>query len=58
MSAVIALQERAKREGDNAVIDIKSITKHNDLVSATQFRCDDGAFASNVALTGTVATLK
>lgn len=39
MSAAIALQERAKREGGNAVVDIKSITKHNDLVSATQFRC-------------------
>jgi hypothetical protein len=58
MSAIISLQERAKKEGGNAVIDIKSITKHNDLVSATQFRCADGAFASNVALTGTVATLK
>jgi hypothetical protein len=58
VSAVIALQDRAKAEGGNAVIDIKSITKHNDLVSATQFRCADGAFASNVALSGTIATLK
>jgi hypothetical protein len=38
--------------------DTKSIKKHNDLVSAAQFRFVDGAFASNVALTGTVATLK
>jgi uncharacterized protein YbjQ (UPF0145 family) len=58
LSALIALQERAKTQGGNAVIDIKSITKHNDLVSATQFRCADGTFASNVALSGTVATLK
>lgn len=58
LSAVISLQDRAKAEGGNAVIDIKSITKHNDLVSATQFRCAAGTFAVNVALTGTIATLK
>jgi uncharacterized protein YbjQ (UPF0145 family) len=58
LSAIISLQDRAKKEGGNAVVDIKSITKHNDLVSATQFRCVAGAMIANVALTGTVATTK
>jgi len=58
VSAIIAFQERAKELGGNAVVDIKSITKHNDLVSATQYRCVAGATMSNVALTGTVVKLK
>jgi uncharacterized protein YbjQ (UPF0145 family) len=58
MSAIIALQDRAKSLGGTAVIDIKSITKHNDLVSATQYRCDAGSINANVALTGTVVKLK
>jgi len=58
LSAIITLQDCAKKEGGNAVIDIKSITKHNDLVSATQFRCVAGAMIANVALTGTVVTTK
>jgi hypothetical protein len=56
LSAIISLQDRAKKEGGTAVVDIKSITKHNDLVSATQFRCVAGAVIANVALTGTVVT--
>lgn len=54
LSAIIALQNRANALGGSAVIDIKSITKHNDLVSATQYRCQAGAVVANVALTGVV----
>jgi uncharacterized protein YbjQ (UPF0145 family) len=57
LSAIIALQERARKEGGNAVIDIRSITKHNDLASATDYRCVVGAFVANVALTGRVAQI-
>jgi uncharacterized protein YbjQ (UPF0145 family) len=57
LSAIIALQKRAKAEGGDAVIDIKSTTKHNDLSSPTQFRCVAGAMVANVALTGTVVKL-
>jgi hypothetical protein len=54
LSAIIALQDRAKALGGTAVIDIKSITQHNDLSSATQYRCAAGGIIANVALTGTV----
>jgi hypothetical protein len=40
--------------GADAVIDIKSITKHNDLESATSYRCAAGGVVANVALTGRV----
>ena len=58
LSALISLQERAVREGGNAVVNIKSITKHQDLVSATQFRCAAGNVVANVALTGRVVRLE
>ena len=58
LSAVIALQQRAKREGGDAVIDVKSITKHRELVSATEYRCVAGVFVANAVLTGTVVRFK
>jgi uncharacterized protein YbjQ (UPF0145 family) len=54
LSAVIALQARAQKLGGDAVVDIKSITKHQSLESATQYRCVAGNVAANVALTGRV----
>jgi len=54
LSAIIALQNRAKELGADAVVDIKSITKHNDLDSATDYRCAAGGMIANVALTGRV----
>jgi hypothetical protein len=57
LSAVIALQTRAQREGGNAVVDIKSITKHQDLESATQFRCAAGNVVANVVLSGRVVRI-
>ena len=40
--------------GGDAVVDIKSITKHNDLTSASEYRCAAG----DVVLTGRVVKLK
>jgi uncharacterized protein YbjQ (UPF0145 family) len=57
LSAIISLQKRAQAEGGNAVIDIKSTTRHNDLSSSTEFRCVAGNVIANVALTGTVVKL-
>lgn len=54
LSAIISLQNRATKLGANAVVDIKSITKHNDLVSATQYRCAAGNVIANVVLTGRI----
>jgi len=58
LSALISLQERAVAEGGNAVVEIKSITKHQDLVSATQYRCAAGNVVANVVLTGRVVRIE
>lgn len=57
LSAVIALQKRAQRQGGDAVVDVRSITKHRDLESPTQYRCVAGNVVANVALEGRVVRL-
>ena len=54
LSALISLQERVRAEGGDAVIDVKSVTRHRDLESATSFRCAAGNVVANVALSGRV----
>jgi uncharacterized protein YbjQ (UPF0145 family) len=54
LSAIISLQNRALKLGADAVIDIRSITKHNDLESSTNYRCAAGNVVANVVLTGRV----
>ena len=58
LSAVISLQARARDLGGNAVIEVRSITRNDPLVSATQFRCAAGSVVANVALEGRVVKLK
>lgn len=58
LSAVLALQERARAEGGNAVINIKSNYKDHLTASATEFTCGAGAMIAGVALKGDVVTLK
>ena len=58
LSALKALQERAQREGMNAVINIESYYKKRKFVSATHFECGAGTFMAGVALKGTPVTLK
>lgn len=58
LSAVIELQERARKEGGNAVINIKSNYKNEVRESATEFTCGAGAVIAGVALTGEVVTLR
>lgn len=57
ISALMALQDRAVKEGGNAVIDIYTITKDKTFESAKEYSCIKGGFVTNVALKGTVATL-
>lgn len=57
LSAVMALQARARKEGGNAVINIKSNYKNELRASATQFTCGAGAIIAGVALTGDVVML-
>ncbi|HEX7935849.1 MAG TPA: excinuclease ABC subunit A [Paraburkholderia sp.] len=58
LSAVIQLQDRARQEGGNAVINIKSNYKNELRESATEFTCGAGAVIAGVALTGEVVTLR
>lgn len=58
LSAVIELQERARKEGGNAVINIKSNYENVERESATEFTCGAGAVIAGVALKGEVVKLK
>lgn len=58
LSAVIELQARARKEGGNAVIGIKSNYRNVLRSSATEFTCGAGAVVAGAALTGEVVTLK
>ncbi len=57
LSAVIQLQQRALREGGNAVIDIKSNYKNIEFVSDDEYRCGAGNVVAGVALIGTVVKI-
>ncbi|MGQ2964388.1 excinuclease ABC subunit A [Methylophilus sp.] len=58
LSALLELQERARKEGGNAVVRIKSNYKDIETVSDTEYMCGSGALMSGVALKGTVVKLK
>jgi len=55
LSALINLQNSAKRESANAVVDIVSDYKKVEYRSATDFECHAGALIIGVALKGTYA---
>jgi len=57
LSAMVALQDRAKREGGNAVVNIHSVYRNQDFVSEKEFECGAGSVTGGVALRGTVAKL-
>ena len=54
LSAVIALQQKALREGGNAVVNIHSYYKYKKFSSAKEFECATGRAMSAVTLRGTV----
>ena len=57
ISAAASLQDRAKREGGNAVINIHSVYKNDKFESASEYMCGAGTTMAGVALRGTVVTL-
>ncbi|MDE1460342.1 excinuclease ATPase subunit [Spartinivicinus poritis] len=57
LSALISLQQRALQEGGNAVVNIKSYYKKNEISSTTEFECGAGALIAGVTLKGTVVKL-
>lgn len=58
VSAVISLQQRARREGGDAVVNVHSVYKNEFRESDTEYLCGAGTFVSGVALRGTVVKLK
>lgn len=57
-SAVLALQARARKEGGNAVINIRSYYKKQDVSSRSEYMCGAGALMAGVTFRGTVVKLK
>ncbi|ELI1840115.1 excinuclease [Vibrio fluvialis] len=57
LSAMLALKDRAVKEGGNAVINIKSNYKNNLTSNKETFQCGAGAVIAGVALTGEVVKL-
>jgi|SRR5262245_35684338 len=57
LSAVIALQDRAKKEGGNAVVKIASYYEQIETSSEKEYVCDAGSLRAGVALKGRVVGL-
>jgi len=58
LSAVMALQQRARKKGGNAVINIRSNYHSSEMRSATQFECGAGGVIAGVALKGEIVKLE
>ena len=58
ISAVADLQQRARRAGGNAVINIKSTYRGEDLDSPNDYVCGAGTIMVGVTLEGTVVRLE
>jgi hypothetical protein len=58
LSAVLELQDRARKQGGNAVINIKSNYRNELRASPSEFTCGAGAVIAGVALVGDVVKLK
>lgn len=58
LSGMLRLQQRAKELGADAVVNIVSNYKNEEMSSETEFECHDGAMMSGVALKGEFVKLK
>lgn len=57
LSALVTFEKRAQELGANAVVNIVSYYKKNELSSATEFECHAGAIIAGVALKGDFVTI-
>lgn len=57
LSALISLQDAARRNGANAVVNVVSYYKKNETKSDTTVECHAGGFVIAVTLKGTYATV-
>jgi hypothetical protein len=54
LSALIALQESAKKDGADAIVNLVSATRGKTTESPTHYRCVAGATIAHVGLTGDI----
>ncbi|HEU4344524.1 MAG TPA: excinuclease ATPase subunit [Candidatus Binatia bacterium] len=57
LSALVSFEKRAQELGANAVVNIVSYYKKNEMSSATEFECHAGAIIAGVALKGDFVTI-
>lgn len=57
LSAMLSLQSRAVREGGNAVVNIRSFYKRNEVSSETEYECGAGGIIAGVTFKGDVVKL-
>jgi len=57
LSALKSLQQRAQKEGMNAVINIQSYYKRHEFISETKFECGAGNVMAGVTLKGTLVKI-
>ena len=58
LSAVRKLQEHARRNGGNAIVNIVSNYKNQEFSSETEFECGAGNIVGGVALRGEVVSIR
>lgn len=58
LSGLLALQEKARAVGANAVIDVVSYYKRQTFESAAEYECHAGAIVIGVAFKGTIAKVE
>ncbi len=57
LSAMISFQDRAIREGGNAIVNIRSFYKRNEVSSETEYECGAGGVIAGVTFKGEVVKL-
>ena len=57
LSAMMSLQERAVREGGNAVVNIRSFYRKREFSSNSDFECGAGTFVVGLTMVGEVVRL-
>jgi hypothetical protein len=57
LSAMMSLQQRAIREGGNAVVNIRSFYRKSEFSSASDFECGAGTFVVGITMVGEVVRL-
>lgn len=58
LSAMVSFQDRIRTSGGNAVVNIRSYYRKNEVSSTTEFECGNGAFVAGVTFKGEVVTLR